>query len=518
MSQPVLVRGSVANWPFVLLTLTAFLFLGMGVFAGVEQEAVLAGILSAVGLCLLILSPLLRHRQKRQRMWVQDLETGFKVIDFIGERDFRDDQVLSSALVLKNNYSGGVFKSTTRQFRVWLTSPDPQPELLEMTNTIPLQESDPLADFIDRLNNRLYEQAKQDWAAGQPVLGECWALQGDRLTVKLNKAETVCTLAELTAVEVVEDHVCLWRQGQDEAFVRVPATTANAYLLNRLINEQLAQRPKQEDQPPPEGKLGRILFERKPNPSTPWLLLILAFICFGSGPVMILAGAGLAGDEGLIFLGIGVIIVGGCLILGMFYAFKQLFRCHEYGVYQRGLFIGEKSLQYIDVASFTYSATRHYHNGAYVGTHIALTFEPVPEKQGQKISYTATVQNQDAALDELRDRIGRMIAARMAQRAANGRSVAWTPNLTFHPDGLEYRPSGWLGRKEPILIPYNAISGWNLEAGYFYLWETGKKKATVQEGVDQPNFFPGYYMLELLNQISQAPAPVEVEPVEDQEV
>src|SRR5436190_24218398 len=120
MKQPVLVRSSMATWPFVLLTVIAFVVLALAAWAGVAQETFWATVLAVAGLIMLLLSPILAWRQKRLRMWVVDHSDGFKVIDFIGERDFRDEQVLSSAMTLKNNDSHAVYKSTTRLFRNWL--------------------------------------------------------------------------------------------------------------------------------------------------------------------------------------------------------------------------------------------------------------------------------------------------------------------------------------------------------------------------------------------------------------
>jgi hypothetical protein len=506
MKQPVLVRGSLANWPYVLLTLVAFLLLGLAAWAGFGKLPELAIVLGVVGVFLLLLVPILRWRAKRLRMWVEDKGDGFKVIDYVGERDFRDDQVLSSALLFKSNFSNGVYKSQTRTFRIWLTSLSTQPEMLELTNTMKIGEDDPLAAFLQRLNDRLFDQAKQDLAAGHAVLGERWSLDRNKLTLRMDKKEVEASLPDLTAIDVLEEHVCLWRQGQDEAYARLPAKTANAHLLCRLVGEHLEKRPKQADQPPPEGSLGRILFERKASEASPWATMVLAILCFVGGPVLMVIAREATG----LLLGGGMIFVGALLILLFFHMRKKLFRCHEYGVHQRGLFMGERSLRYVDVGSFTYSATRHYHNGAYMGTQTIMTFEPVPEKKGQRISYSANVQNQDAALDDLRDQVARIMAIRMAQRVSNGEAVPWIHNLTFMPEGLDYRPSGFFGSKEPVFIPYGSIFNWNLEAGTFYLWQKGKKKPVIQEGVGQANFFPGYTLLEMLSKVSHEPAESEI--------
>ena len=166
-----------------------------------------------------------------------------------------------------------------------------------------------------------------------------------------------------------------------------------------------------------------------------------------------------------------------------------------------GLF-GERQLRFADVASFSYSATRHYHNGAYVGTFINLKFEPLPEIDARAIAYNTSVQGEDASLEELRDFISRAIAARMADRIAAGQPVKWTNNLTFLANGLEYRPGGLLGRKAAETLLYSDYHGYGLDQGTFSVYRKGSKKAVMSESASAPNFFPGFYLLQLLMHVS----------------
>ena len=155
-------------------------------------------------------------------------------------------------------------------------------------------------------------------------------------------------------------------------------------------------------------------------------------------------------------------------------------------------------MRFADVGSFTYSATRHYHNGAYVGTFINLKFEPLPECDVRPIAYNTSVMGEDASLEELRDFISRAIAARMADRIAAGQPVKWTNNLTFLPNGLEYRRGGLLGRKAAEMLLYCDYHGYGLDHGTFSVYRKGAKKAVMTESASAPNFFPGFYLLQLL--------------------
>jgi hypothetical protein len=105
-----------------------------------------------------------------------------------------------------------------------------------------------------------------------------------------------------------------------------------------------------------------------------------------------------------------------------------------------------------------------------------------------------------------------MIAVRMAQRLAAQEVVAWTPSLRFLPEGIEYRPTGFLGRKEPVVIPYPDIANWTVDQGAFCLWVKDRKKPVVREDTSRPNFFPGFYLLLSLGQAASGAGGAVAEP------
>jgi hypothetical protein len=173
------------------------------------------------------------------------------------------------------------------------------------------------------------------------------------------------------------------------------------------------------------------------------------------------------------------------------------FRCHERGVWQSQLF-GQKTLRYTDVGSFQYGATRHYHNGVYTGTHLSLQFRPISPDRGPTIKYGTTTRGDDDDLDGLRDFISRAIAARMLEQFNAGEPVQWTANLEFLPEGIRYRPEGFLGRKEAKLLPFADYGGYNMNQGVLFLFARGNSKYVVSEQASADNFFPGLFLLLLL--------------------
>jgi hypothetical protein len=166
---------------------------------------------------------------------------------------------------------------------------------------------------------------------------------------------------------------------------------------------------------------------------------------------------------------------------------------------RRKWLFGTQQLKYADVDTFTYSAVRQFVKGVYAGTNFTLTFTSRADGKPRKLTYSRKLRNADADLDHLRDSVSQLIANRMAREFGEGRSVVWTDGLRFLPEGLEYRASGFLGRKAPIVLPYSQILGHDANQGVFWLWIQGRKKPVVKENMALPNFFPGYmFLLRLL--------------------
>jgi len=400
------------------------------------------------------------------------------------------------ALVHKRSYDKGIAKSNKRRFIVWLGDDDPGEQRLVFTNQIPLNGRDPLQALIERISERLYGRAARDLQAGGSLQGEDWSLKGRELTVQREGAEETCALQDLTAVDTVDHHLCIWRRGEDDAWVKIPLESANAFLLARWLKEQQIGGSAGNKEPAAGNGLGRVIFERRATRNVILAWDLVGILALGVTVVLSIIfaeekksiGAGLACGAA----GVAVSLLIG--LVGLNFR-RGAFRCHEWGVFKSGL-LGERSLRYADVAAFTYGATRVFVNGAYTGTNFVLKFEPAPASAASPIAYTASLPHADQELENLRDHIARVIATRMLQRLRAGEPVRWTAQLRFLPDeGIEYQASGLLGRKALVVIPNNEIATWNIEKGRFFMWAKGQKKPVIKESAASPNFFPGFFLV-----------------------
>lgn len=478
------------------------------------------GLATAVGaLFFMVLGTVWGTTEYRKRCWVSLTPTGFIHRGPKGERKFTDTQFISITLRFDRHFNSGLLTGRTRHLALWIATEDDQPEKLTLTTYIKTEADDPLQPLIERVVARLLDRARQEWQQGLSVLGEGWLLEKQQLSMNPRKGQPIdINVPQLTAVDVVDDHVCIWIEGRDEVAAKLPVKTANAHILLLLLQEHLAK-SERKDEEPQDGRLGRILFERRGSRFSSiglWIIGgLLGLVAF------LLLIAALAEPVILLFaLGVGVLAIAS--FIGAFFMKKSVFRCHEWGVYQSGLF-GTKTLRYDDVQSFTYGATRHFHNGVYTGTHLVLSLVPKPDSASHAITYRATLQNMDLELDNLRDHIAQVIARHMLRQLQRGKSVVWTPSISFLPQALEFQPPGWFGRKEAVVLPYSDIQGVNIEQGVFYLFAKGSSKHVTQENISAANFFPGYVLLcTILNapilepeQDAEAEEPVDAIPVEE---
>jgi hypothetical protein len=490
MSMPVLVRGETSIWltvgriagPVIAVVGIALGSFGLGwgwwLFAA-------CGVLLSAGL------EVYAAIEHRQRTWVTERDDGLDVTDRKGTRTYRDEQISAIALESERKLSNGEISGHKRTFSIWMEG---ETEPIVMENTIKLNQNDPLYDLINRLIGSF--AARMDAIVGQggAVAGEGWRLDRNSFIYGPPAQHEQVPLAAITAVEPFERSMCLWQQGRDDAFCRVPLKSRNAHLLPMLIGPRM----KSPEERPAESSttgLGRILFEKKPSAAWPPLCVVAGIVAIIVG-ICLVAGNIIQQPQEptLLFVGIGLVPVGiGCLVGAV--ALKYMsFRCHERGVYKASLF-GDKMLPYKDVATFTYSAVRHYHNGAYVGTHLSMKFDPVAGSGSSAISYSTTVQAVDDDLDELRDTISGILAENMIQQLATNQTVPWTTNLTFQREGIQYRPAGWISRGEPQFMKYDDYGGYNIDQGVFYLYFKGQQKPITNEQTSAANFFPGFFML-----------------------
>ncbi len=500
MSGPILVRGETSKalvWCRVLAALATV----VGVVVMFAGKATPGVILCIIGSMLWIALEIYNVVQRSKRMWVEDTGDGFVVTERSETRVLGDDDVTAISFTSKKLFANGVPSKMQRTCRLWVAD---ERHPIELKNKFKLVDPDPLANLLQRLMHRTQANLERILTEGGQIKSDAWRLDNEAFRTVVDRTKIVVPVTELTECGLFDGKMCVWRSGEDDAFARFTLDSPNTCLLPLLLTKHLEQASSQRDEGDESG-LGRVLFERRAKGTTRFLLFAGAF-------VIGLVGLGLMFDPQMPTQVIGGLVLLGSAGLGLSgFALKHsTFRCQQRGVQKAGLF-GTRQLKYTEVASFTYSATRHYHNGAYVGTHINMKFQPLSDTDARPMAYNTTVNGEDAALEELRDFISRAIAARMADTVAAGQPLRWTNNLTFQPNGIEFRSGGLLGRKPPQVLLYSDYQGYGLDQGTFSLFRKGEKKAVMTETASAPNFFPGFYLLQLLLHAPDAEQALEVD-------
>ncbi len=482
-SHRILVREPIPSliWLFVFLV-------GLGVLIGillVPTDAILGYTVAGISALALVSQLVWIGKKKRDRLWITVTEDGFLIHDRQGTHEFDDSQIVALDLSTHENYTGGVLKSVSRTFTVTVAGSD-QP--IVMRNTIPVDAPDPLAPFINRTVHDYRERAVEAMEHGVRLEGTGWSLGRDNFEIRRGADIESLRFDELAAFDIFDGRICVWKRGDEEPTVKIPLDSKNAFLLQLILPERIPESTDRQEHVTGDS-LGRILFERRSTLVTQILLWVGAAVCGLLAVIFILAGE----PDNFI---IAAVAAPFAIVLAVaaVQTRKSVFRCHELGVTKRGLF-GERRLLYRDVQQFTYAGTRQYYNGVYTGTTMALTFAPAADSGLKTITFSRTIKNADSSLDALRDHVAQVIGAQMAQRLAEDGFVEWTKNLAFRSEGILYRPSGWLKKKEPILLPYEQVANFDIQEGRFYLWEQETDKSVTSELVSATNFFPGFFLL-----------------------
>ncbi|HLJ10682.1 MAG TPA: hypothetical protein VKU82_05815 [Planctomycetaceae bacterium] len=502
MNHPVQIGRSYKEWWFLALIGAGIALCSAGAMLLIVNHRAAGGMLIAGGVALFSawMSAIIIARSRFQ---IETMPGGFLVRDRLGERRFTDDQVICASLSTRPNFTNGVLKSTTRTFDVWLEG-ESGAQQLKLINAFAVGQRDPLGALVDRILSHLYERARAALEAQEPFEGEGWTLNQNELVVRSKHAGEAVSFNDLAAADIFDNHVCVWKHGQDEPVLRIPVSSANTPVLLRILQERIAPHPEGEGSAREDG-LGRILFERKPRRGTIaalWVLPLATLVLLATLAIV----AVLKGALGILLAGIPLVLIMGLVLVGVLSQCIE-FRVHEHGVRRKWLFRTEQ-LKFTQVDTFTYSAVPQYYKGVYTGTMFRLTFTTSSAGKQRKLTYSKGLRNADADLERLREVISQLIAERMEAQFSQGRAVMWTAGLRFLPEGLEYRAAGIFGRKPPVVIPYSQIWGCDANQGFFWLWVLGQKRPAAKESVAQPNFFPGYlFLTRLLASRPATPAP-----------
>lgn len=481
MSKLVLVGGEISPllwWSRILLPVGFPLAVLILQFGDLGVGILLTATFGLCWIWTLVYSSWLKARQS----WIRDTENGFDVVSRQREIHIEDASLRSMAMRHSRRLIRGELRSILRQVTLWA---DQSSDPIVLVSNLKARGKDPLAELITRIRNNLVTRAVLNLNAGGLLVGDGWDLGPQYFTWDVDNLVHSLKREEISACRQELDQVTIMREGSAESIATLSTAGRNTCLLPYLLQSSY--------EPPAEfdndgSALGRILFERRPYSTYRLLGYVGGGVLIAGGIALLLNGEGL----GTSFLYVGV----PCVVWACWTGFT-VYRCREHGVQQIGL-LGVRELHYVDIATFTYSATRYYQNGIYTGTRIGLHFKPLPEARARNVNFCFTIMNEDREINNLRDSIAKIIAHRMRSQLAAGETVFWTGNLAFTREAILYRPKGIVGRKELQRLPYDQYGGQCIEDGNFYLFRLDNEKFIMSEEVSALNFFPGYFLLLLL--------------------
>jgi len=498
----IVLSGPERRWISVILIVLGLLSSLQGLALLARQRGGGGWSLLVTGGGMFLLAVVHYYRVQRQKRTLQVTPDGFIYTSYTGSRTCLDDDIMCVSYVLKPNYFGGNLQSFTRRFAIWIEA-DPHPERVLIVTKIRPGRRDELGDWISRVITGLHQDALAAYHSGQVVEGEGWQLQRGRLIATLKSREQVLLpLDEIQAIDDVEDHICIWRRGDDFPLVRIPVDRSNAHLLRLLLNDLVQEAP-EEAAPTTPGALGRVIFERKRTSAIALAIGYLLAACLSIPGVILVTIAitelvqrRVAGWFTLLF-GMLFLTISLLLIWLLWRSTRLVFRCHVHGVKLVQLF-GETQLAFEQLATFTYAATKVYTHGVYVGTTVLLKFAPLPGQGLKPIQYSAVLKGDDAELDRLKDHASAILAHKLLKEWEAVGHVPWLPHIKFLRDALEYRTLGLMGRRAAQTIPYRELTTWDFQEGSFRLFGGTLKKPVLAEGTGQPNFYPGLILLQEL--------------------
>lgn len=486
MNKRFLIAGSYNSKLFWLPFIFGLIILGI---AGLMKIDIRPGnypmyfvVTLGIAALLLIITAVFLFMIKARRKWLEVGADGFSIIGSDGKRDYSDRDVISLAHFITRNFSNGKLYSVTHSLTLWLAAKSGF-DTVRMEHKVKVKKPDDFSGFIARIWDPLVTRAKSFMDEGKQIVGDGWQLDHTALKTKsADGRELIMPVSDISAVDSIDGHICIWKRGEDLPCWKVSEKTVNALLFHRLLGDIIDARGEAAS----GGGLGRILFERKS------MGLLTNVVCYVLVTIGFLIAWGLYKDLGWVSAVVAVISAVGLWLT--FRSRKDVLKCHARGVFLRKWGI-DRQLMYEDVGSFSYSATRMYHNGLYTGTTLVMKFIPSDPGKGRQISYSTTLRNVDDSLEMLRQHVSVVVSANMAAILAAKGAVEWTKNMRFVKDGLEVRPSGFLGRREFQKILYTDIQNFDILEGVFHIWVKGKDKSVMQEQMSELNLFPGYVLL-----------------------
>ena len=475
--EPVPLRNAVGP-AFLFLIGLALLGLAGLRMAGGDQEiftTILPGVLGFVS-CVASAAFLIQRSRSRGALTLH--EQGFVYERRGRQTAVRFDEVDSLALRQKEWSSYGTPVGMHR--RATVRSPA---GTLRFSQLSPTRQTDTVAPVLSWLIDRLADAAEGKMRAGGSLEGEGWSLGPGGFSAKAGAVHV--PVPSLVRAGVFEHKLSLWRDGEERPFFSVGEKTPNALVLGRLVGRLVRGKPETAA----AGELGRILFARRARKSAVYCLLGGAALTAGG---FLLAPGNGAGDDRLTALGMAV---GGILLLlaGVF-LWTKVCRRHEHGLSMSTVF-GHREILYADVASMSYSAVQHYHNGIYTGTRYMLVAKPAA---GKPITFLAHSRADSDDIDNLREDLARRIAGKLYARLAHEQEVPWTPRVALSREGIRFEKQKFVGRGEVMAVRFAEHPQIEIKGGTLYLSAPGHKGNLLRISCMSQNFYPGFILFQAL--------------------
>lgn len=425
----------------------------------------------AAGLALLALAAAMLAYLLPRRLWLQVTASGFVITRGGADQAFGDEHVVA----LSRDSAGGQDGRSTHRVVLEVQRGGDVVHYPCRYSVAPNQD-DPLAAFWDRLAAGVAERVRQGLARGEALAGPRWRLAADGLHLRGD----VTAISRLRKVGYFDGRLCVWRDDDERPFARLPRGGRNVQPLAVLLWELIRAGP-HANAPLPGRPLGRVILDRR---SREWQFLLLLFLLFALVATAIIQWRLTHPFDH----GRGAFAAFSAALLSVFatlaaWSWFTRVRFHEYGVVQPGLW-RTRALRYDQIATMTCRGTN------------LLLFEPAPGSRLPAVRYWRLSGAADEGLKALRDHVAWLIAARWAERLAQG-PVGWTLRLRFLPGGLEYRAWQLFGLAPAVTVPYH-YTHYLLIGEELHLHVAGSEKPVCKESAAAANFYPGLALLEMI--------------------
>lgn len=348
-----------------------------------------------------------------------------------------------------------------------------------------LPDSHPFLTLYAKCREAAKRRIEGILGGGRSVMGKGWELTHQAFSV----GGKTHSFAELSAAEMEEGQIRVWRRGSDEPTARVDAGSPNAFVLLSILKDRIAAAGAPAEDP---SSLGRVILKR-------WWFGLDGVVLTFAGVFVMLIGWLSAADPAASSAAKAFWAAATAVWAYFLYRlFTRRFYIHQRGARTHGL-LGMTVLRDKDVDALTFAATRHYVNGAYQGTIYDIRLVGNQAAGKRTIRYRATLSAFENELADFRQRIAARLAERILQAVGSGGEQPWCVHDVITPAGVRLRPKKLIGYSAEIVVPYTDIGEMKFAEGSCYVHRRSKPEECITY-VDQnsPNFWPGYYAVRAL--------------------